>query len=492
MARQAASYARPVFLLTALVTILYISWLSMSGCMSVPVFYRPISQLWRFEWSMVFPTTTDPPGLTPIPILHRKNYSKLPEWDFDDKYRTDRRPHKTTQAFSWKVKAFQEKAPVALMLTSPQAPTLQLAYSLRVLGACHSIATLQASFECTDWDCFFDASDDLNDAYVMAGLSLVQKPKEPLLLPKPGRDCITCAVVANGGVLWRSKKGAEIDSHDYVFRVNGAAIKGFEKDVGNRTDVYVHTAHSITASEWMFRKYNYTRAPHDPGIKYVLIPEGLRDFQWLIGLYKHERPTSGSYKGSRPWTQYSGQFNETRFYVLHMDFLRYVRNRFLKSPTLNHGYWSIVRPTNGAFMMFLALQLCDRVDAYGFITEDHKKYSNYYFERGANTHVVFYANHNYNLESTVWRRLHDLGIINLYLGKPQEPTQRPPKDTQSPPKDAQAPPKDAQAPPKDAQAPPKDAQAPPKDAQAPPKDAQAPPKDAQAPPKDAQGPPKDT
>ncbi|XP_033840244.1 alpha-N-acetylgalactosaminide alpha-2,6-sialyltransferase 2-like [Periophthalmus magnuspinnatus] len=480
MARQAASYARPVFLLTALVTILYISWLSMSGCMRVPVYYRAISQQQGPKSSTTPPTTTDPPGLTPIPILHRKNYSKLPEWDFDDKYRTDRRPHKTTQ-----------KCDSSLWRRIPSEPELRDKFipNLRMY-------VYNGSISMSEWNRLSHFNNpfgfmDYRHQDVMAGLSLVQKPKEPLLLPKPGRDCITCAVVANGGVLWRSKKGAEIDSHDYVFRVNGAVIKGFEEDVGNRTDVYVHTAHSITASEIIFRKYNYIRAPHDPGIKYVLIPEGMRDFEWLTGLYKRERLTSGSYKGRRPWTQYSGQFNETRFYVLHMDFLRYVRNRFLKSPTLNHGYWSIVRPTNGAFMMFLALQLCDRVDAYGFITEDHKKYSNYYFERGANTHIVFYANHNYILESTVWRRLHDLGIINLYLGKPQEPTQRPPKETQSPPKDAQAPPKDAQGPPKGAQAPPKYAQAPPKDAQGPPKDAQAPPKDEKAPPKDAQAPPKD-
>ncbi|KAK7918849.1 hypothetical protein WMY93_010133 [Mugilogobius chulae] len=94
---------------------------------------------------------------------------------------------------------------------------------------------------------------------VMAALNLVQKPTEPLLLPKPGRDCISCAVVGTGGVLWRSKKGKEIDNHDYVFRVNGAVIKGFEEDVGERTDVYVHTSYSITSSEWMLKKYNYTQ-----------------------------------------------------------------------------------------------------------------------------------------------------------------------------------------------------------------------------------------
>uniref|UniRef100_A0A8C6UH11 alpha-N-acetylgalactosaminide alpha-2,6-sialyltransferase n=1 Tax=Neogobius melanostomus TaxID=47308 RepID=A0A8C6UH11_9GOBI len=219
------------------------------------------------------------------------------------------------------------------------------------------------------------------------------RPKNPLLPPKPGRDCISCAVVGAGGVLWKSRKGREIDSHDYVFRVNGAATKGFEEDVGNRTDVYVHTYHSITSSAYLLKKYNYTGAPRDEGIKYVLIPEAMRDYKWMTGLYKKER----AHDGRRPWTYYSSPFDETRFYVLHMDFLRYARNRFLMSPSLNGSKWAIVRPTNGAFTMFLALQLCDKV---------------------TDTSVIFYINHNYNMERDLWKTLHELKVINMYQGEP--------------------------------------------------------------------------
>ncbi|KAK7918848.1 hypothetical protein WMY93_010132 [Mugilogobius chulae] len=87
------------------------------------------------------------------------------------------------------------------------------------------------------------------------------------------------------------------------------------------------------------------------------------------------------------------------------------------SKVLDSEFWTLGhRQTHErSFMVFLALQLCDKVDAYGFITDQHKKYSNYYYERGANTHMVFYANHNYDMEREMWRKLHDLGIINLYL-----------------------------------------------------------------------------
>ena len=48
------------------------------------------------------------------------------------------------------------------------------------------------------------------------------------------------------------------------------------------------------------------------------------------------------------------------------------------------------------------------------MTEDYKKYSNYYFEKNAKTRVVFYANHDYIMEKNMWKSLHDSKILKLY------------------------------------------------------------------------------
>lgn len=200
-------------------------------------------------------------------------------------------------------------------------------------------------------------------------------------------------------------------------RMNGAITQGYEEDVGNRTSVYVHTAYSITTSPLLFNDFGFKSVPHDKGIKYVMIPEGLGDFQWLQGLFGKTEVSSGLYKSRKPWTYYAGQFDENQFYVLHPDFLRYVRDRFLKSEQLNGENWAIFRPSNGAFTLFLALHTCDVVDVYGFITEDHSEYSNYYFERREKTRVIFYLNHDYNLEMKTWKKLHDAKIIKLYQRK---------------------------------------------------------------------------
>ncbi|XP_066289585.1 alpha-N-acetylneuraminate alpha-2,8-sialyltransferase ST8SIA3-like [Branchiostoma lanceolatum] len=47
----------------------------------------------------------------------------------------------------------------------------------------------------------------------------------------------TCAVVGNSGVLLGSQCGAEIDSMDYVIRIDLPVINGYEKDVGKRTSM---------------------------------------------------------------------------------------------------------------------------------------------------------------------------------------------------------------------------------------------------------------
>ncbi|XP_045925737.1 alpha-N-acetylgalactosaminide alpha-2,6-sialyltransferase 1-like [Micropterus dolomieu] len=266
----------------------------------------------------------------------------------------------------------------------------------------------------------------------MTSLKLIPKPKEPPLLPKPGSGgCVRCAVVATGGILNGSKTGKEIDSHNYVFRMNGAVIKGYEEDVVSRTSVYVDTAHSITMSPYFFNKYGYTSAPHDE----ILSPN-----LFLICVL---------------WTYSGGQYNESRFYVLHQDFLRYVRNRYdlycSQGWTGTKNGPGIFGPDNPPKSSCLytctsqpAQQLCPKgnspssrchmetrpiwlralcchtwqyietVNAYGFMTEDYKKYSNYYAEKNIKTNVIFYTNHDYILEMNTWKKLHDSKIMRLY------------------------------------------------------------------------------
>ncbi|XP_026770606.3 alpha-N-acetylgalactosaminide alpha-2,6-sialyltransferase 1 [Pangasianodon hypophthalmus] len=340
-------------------------------------------------------------NITPIPILYIKNFTKLPKWDFEDVYMQSseaRRPVCSKSLQNSKDKEFQEAALWNIQLWLHNGH-LNVSEWNRLAHFNNPFGFMEYTY--TD---------------IKKSVDLIPKPKYNQLLPVPSGSedgCIRCAVVGTGGILNGSKMGKEIDSHDYVFRVNGAVTKGFEEDVGNKTSVYVHTAFSLSQSVIHLGKYGFKYSPQDEGIKHVMIPEGLRDYEWIEGLLEKKRMTYGSYKGYRPLTFYNDRFQEDKFYVLHPDFLRYIRNRFMPSENLKESYWALYRPTNGAFTLFLALHTCDIVHAYGFITADHSKYPNYYFET-TKTRVVFYLNHDYNLEIKTWKKLHDAGIITLY------------------------------------------------------------------------------
>uniref|UniRef100_A0A668UI64 alpha-N-acetylgalactosaminide alpha-2,6-sialyltransferase n=1 Tax=Oreochromis aureus TaxID=47969 RepID=A0A668UI64_OREAU len=175
------------------------------------------------------------PHETPMPLLYKKDFKKLPMWAFEDAYNQDTCDHSLQNSQDEKFrKAFLPNIRLFLHKDS-----INMSEWNRLSHFNNPFGFMEYKY------------DD-----VMDSVKLIPKPKEPMLLPKPGDDgCVRCAVVGTGGILNGSKKGVEIDRHDYVFRMNGAITKGYEEDVGNKTSVYVHTAHSITTSLSLLKKY---------------------------------------------------------------------------------------------------------------------------------------------------------------------------------------------------------------------------------------------
>ncbi|PNJ88084.1 ST6GALNAC1 isoform 6, partial [Pongo abelii] len=149
--------------------------------------------------------------------------------------------------------------------------------------------------------------------------------------------CITCAVVGNGGILNNSHMGKEIDSHDYVFRLSGALIKGYEQDVGTRTSFYGFTAFSLTQSLLILGNRGFKNVPLGKDVRYLHFLEGTRDYEWLEALLMNQMVMSKNLFWFRHRPQEA--FRE----ALHMD-------RFLRSKTLDGAHWRIYRPTTGALL----------------------------------------------------------------------------------------------------------------------------------------------
>ncbi|KAM8787314.1 alpha-N-acetylgalactosaminide alpha-2,6-sialyltransferase 2 isoform 2-T2 [Rhynchonycteris naso] len=250
---------------------------------------------------------------------------------------------------------------------------------------------------------------------IISTLSLLNNSESTQLFGsrEPLRGCIRCAVVGNGGILNGSRQGHHIDAHDYVFRLNGAVIKGFEEDVGTKTSFYGFTVNTMKNSLISYKKLGFTSVPQGQDLHYIFIPSDIRDYVMLTSAILGVPVCTGPDKGDRPQTYFGPEASASKFKLLHPDFISYLTERFLKSKLINTTFGNLYMPSTGALMLLTALHTCDQVSAFGFITNNYWKFSDHYFER-IKKPLIFYANHDLPLEAALWRDLHKAGILQLY------------------------------------------------------------------------------
>ncbi|KAK2893355.1 hypothetical protein Q8A73_015839 [Channa argus] len=208
--------------------------------------------------------------------------------------------------------------------------------------------------------------------------------------------CVRCAVVGNGGILRGSRQGKDIDSHDFVFRVNGAVIRGFEEDVGTNISFYGFTVNTMTHALRWYKKDGFTKVPQGPRLCDVG-----RCSSWS------DCPIRQRQGGH---TQYFGHNTSDSFKILHPEFISYVTKSFLNSPRMTNNLYI---PSTGALMLLTALHSCDQVSAYGFITSNYAAFSDHYYDP-KHKPLKFYTNHDMQMESRLWEALHLRNIMKLY------------------------------------------------------------------------------
>ncbi|XP_028843710.1 alpha-N-acetylgalactosaminide alpha-2,6-sialyltransferase 2 isoform X2 [Denticeps clupeoides] len=247
---------------------------------------------------------------------------------------------------------------------------------------------------------------------VMNTLRLLAGTSSGRLFESSGQ-CVSCAVVGNGGILRGSKQGKAIDSHQFVFRVNGAVTKGFEEDVGNKTSFYGFTTNTMKNSLQAYHVDGFTAVPQNPSIKYIFIPSHLRDYEMLAAAIQGTAVSTGADKGDWPSKYFGNKRTVKKMKMLHPDFITYVTMRFLRSSILDTSFRDLYMPSTGALMLLTALHTCDKVSAFGFITRNYNVFSDHYFDSEMKP-LFFFANHDMVMESRLWELLHFHEVLWLY------------------------------------------------------------------------------
>ncbi|XP_035669021.1 CMP-N-acetylneuraminate-beta-galactosamide-alpha-2,3-sialyltransferase 1-like [Branchiostoma floridae] len=221
----------------------------------------------------------------------------------------------------------------------------------------------------------------------------------PPVVREGRKKCVRCAVVGTGGQLKGSRRGKEIDSHDYVFRLNHALVGSlYVRDVGNKTSFYIffpesgHVQHVIKS---------------DPILVYIPFKDW--DLAWMAGwLIRKKVPPPQCWIDKEPDCRKYGYPGEPklvrpeRLRLAHPDFLRYVFCNYLNATGQ--------RPTTGVFTAFMAVHMCDQVSLYGFGFDP--RYPMHYYDQDIFTEPRENDTaHNFGNERALWRILDRENIV---------------------------------------------------------------------------------
>ncbi|XP_078668247.1 CMP-N-acetylneuraminate-poly-alpha-2,8-sialyltransferase-like isoform X6 [Branchiostoma floridae x Branchiostoma belcheri] len=171
--------------------------------------------------------------------------------------------------------------------------------------------------------------------------------------PLLGKHFRSCAVVGNSGILLDSHCGPQIDSADFVFRSNLAAIEGFENDVGTKSN-FTTMNPSVLPHDYQGYKNRKKKNTREKFIKRLrLIHDQILHIPAFVSsarrqqvkftnemLKKHHLPIKISYAPSYINAKMTAMWNDSEF-----------------KPE---------RSSTGSILFVLAACLCDQVHLYGF------------------------------------------------------------------------------------------------------------------------------
>ncbi|XP_062445213.1 CMP-N-acetylneuraminate-beta-galactosamide-alpha-2,3-sialyltransferase 2-like [Rhea pennata] len=213
------------------------------------------------------------------------------------------------------------------------------------------------------------------------------------VLPSPtsstwaASQCRTCAVVGNSGWLRGSRHGLQIDSHDWVLRMNRAKIAGFEVDVGMRTThhfMYPESAVNL----W-------------PGVHLILVPFKPLDLKWVASAF-----STGELTRTYMKVKQFIKADRNKVLILSPAFLKYIHDNW----TQHHGKY----PSTGFTALLFALHACQRVSVFGFGADTKGNWHHYWEENRYSGAFRRTKVHDADVEFSLIKRLAAEGRIFFY------------------------------------------------------------------------------
>ncbi|XP_070570465.1 CMP-N-acetylneuraminate-poly-alpha-2,8-sialyltransferase-like [Ptychodera flava] len=216
----------------------------------------------------------------------------------------------------------------------------------------------------------------------------------------------SCALVGSSGILNGSHCGREIDSHDFVMRINLPVVAGYEKEVGHKTNLT-----AINSSVFYFlRKYLEEKGEKIEKYRHYL--DSLRYLANCIIWMNHDI-------SKRPFRMSIKQL-QTALIKTMVDANCSYRVAYSPVPTypkLTNRFWNKTTASEGFVMFTIAPLFCKEITLYGFWPfpyDRHGTYVNHHYY-----HESFYKRRNITMtgEFDILQDLNKRGVIKLVTDK---------------------------------------------------------------------------